>query len=85
MMKAVSQASRSTPLALDGSYLTTIQVSVSTGIPKNTLARWRKDGRGPRFVKHGKRIAYPANELEAWQMVRRQEQDAMKAWGLGSG
>src|SRR6266852_3320737 len=43
---------------LMASYLTPIQVSVRTGIPKSTLARWRKDGRGPRFVKHGGRIVY---------------------------
>ena len=40
------------------SYLTPIQVSVRTGIPKNTLAQWRKDGRGPIFVKCGGRIEY---------------------------
>jgi predicted site-specific integrase-resolvase len=47
-------------------YLTTIQASVRTGIPKNTLARWRREGRGPVFVKRGGRIEYPSRELEAW-------------------
>ena len=45
-------------------YLTPIQVSVRTGIAKTTLAKWRKDGRGPRFVKQGGRILYPSRELE---------------------
>jgi hypothetical protein len=51
---------------LDGSYLTPIQVSVRTGIPKTRLAAWRRDGRGPVFVKRGSRIEYPLRELEVW-------------------
>ena len=65
------------------SYLTPIQVSVRTGIPKSTLARWRKDGRGPRFVKHGGRIVYPSRELELWLENRRGKQAALEVWGSG--
>ena len=49
--------------------LTPIQVSMRLGIAKNSLARWRKHGRGPRFVKRNGRILYPPRELEAWLQV----------------
>jgi predicted DNA-binding transcriptional regulator AlpA len=55
------------------SYLTPIQVSVRTGITKAALAKWRRDGRGPVFVKHGRRIEYPSSELEAWLQAQRRE------------
>ena len=66
---------------LDGSYLTSIQASVRTGIPKTKLARWRRDGRGPVFVRRGGRIEYPARELEAWLREWRREEAAMEVWG----
>ena len=40
------------------SYLAPIQVSVRTGIAKTTLAKWRKDSRGPIFVKRRARIGW---------------------------
>jgi hypothetical protein len=55
-------------------YLTPIQVSVRTGIPKTTLAWWRRHGRGPVFVKRGARIEYPSRELEVWLQAWRREQ-----------
>jgi predicted DNA-binding transcriptional regulator AlpA len=64
-------------------YLTPIQVSVKLGITKNTLVRWRKDGRGPRFVKLGGRIVYPSRELESWLESRRRVQAAIEVWGSG--
>jgi hypothetical protein len=69
--------------ALDGNYLTPIQVSVRTGIPKTRLAAWRRDGRGPVFVKRGSRIEYPLWELEVWLESRRREQAAEEVWGSG--
>jgi predicted site-specific integrase-resolvase len=65
------------------SYLTPIQVSVRTGIKKSTLARWRRDGRGPIFVKRGTRIEYPAQALELWLRAWREEQAADELWGFG--
>jgi predicted DNA-binding transcriptional regulator AlpA len=58
------------------SHLTPIQVSVRTGIPKSTLARWRKDDVGPRFVRRGDRVAYPSREFEVWLETWRREQAA---------
>jgi excisionase family DNA binding protein len=33
---------------------------------ERTLARWRREGRGPRFTKEGSRILYPRSEVEGW-------------------
>jgi hypothetical protein len=77
----VSQPTRRA--VLDGSYLTPIQASVRTGIPKTKLARWRRDSRGPLFVKRGSRIEYPAWDLEVWLETWRTEQAALEVWGSG--
>ena len=80
----MNQPSRVSASALVGSsYLTPIQASVRTGIPKTKLARWRRDGRGPVFIKRGVRIEYPARELEVWLEAWRREQAADELWGSG--
>jgi hypothetical protein len=57
-------------------YLTAIQLSEWLGITKRTLAKWRRNSKGPRFVKRSRRILYPPAYLEAWLQVRRREQAA---------
>jgi len=32
-----------------------------------TLAVWRVQGRGPRFIKSGRRVLYPLPEIEAYE------------------
>ncbi len=39
-----------------------------------TLARWRVEGRGPRYRKHGQRIFYRVADLDAWSDA--QERDS---------
>jgi hypothetical protein len=56
---------------------------VRAGIPKTTLAWWRRHGRGPVFVKRGARIEYPSRELEVWLQAWRREQAIGKVWGSG--
>ena len=36
------------------------------GIARQTLARWRHEGSGPRFVKLGGLIFYRAGDVRAW-------------------
>lgn len=36
------------------------------GLSRGTLANWRTEGRGPRYVKSGKQILYRVSDLEAW-------------------
>lgn len=35
-----------------------------------TLANWRCQGIGPKYLKLGGKVFYPANELEAWENAR---------------
>ena len=36
------------------------------GIAQQTLARWRSEGQGPKFIKVGRRVAYRAGDVRAW-------------------
>lgn len=40
------------------------------GIARQTLARWRCEGGGPRFVKLGRLVFYRAGDLRAWIIER---------------
>lgn len=47
-------------------YLTDTQVSVRTGLARQTLANWRVTGYGPPFVRWGRVVRYPEAALVAW-------------------
>ncbi|MBR8000354.1 helix-turn-helix domain-containing protein [Burkholderia vietnamiensis] len=36
-------------------------------VSKNTLSNWRVQGRGPKFIKLGRKVLYPLPELEAFE------------------
>ncbi len=40
------------------------------GVHQNTLCKWRIAGRGPRFVKMGRRVAYRLSDIEKWANQR---------------
>ena len=42
------------------------EVSTYIDIPKNTLYRWRVDGKGPRGIRMGKHVRFRRSEVEAW-------------------
>ena len=46
--------------------LTAAHVSEMLGVAKQTLARWRDVGGGPKFVKIGVSVRYPAEEVAAF-------------------
>jgi len=39
---------------------------MGSGISVQTLARWRVEGRGPRFLKLGSRVVYQRSALDAF-------------------
>ncbi len=45
---------------------------------KNTLAKWRCQGRGPRFIKLGGRIRYRLSDVEAYLRERTVEPGALE-------
>lgn len=49
----------------------TKEVAELTGISEKTLYDWRKDGRGPGFIKHGKTVLYPREALQKFFVLER--------------
>ena len=47
-------------------YLTPKRVSEVFDIAIGTLANWRCQGRGPEYVKLGRKILYPIDSLDRW-------------------
>jgi hypothetical protein len=45
------------------------EVEASYRIPVGTLANWRNQGRGPGYIKYGRKILYPICELEKWCQI----------------
>lgn len=43
--------------------LSTEDAARALGIAPGTLANWRRQGRGPRFARVGRRVVYPIDEL----------------------
>lgn len=39
-------------------------------VNRGTLANWRAKGGGPRFIKLGRSVLYPLNEVEAFEQDR---------------
>ncbi len=50
-----------------GEILDTKQAAVFLGLRPGTLAVWRMEGRGPGYVKLGKRVVYRRDALERFQ------------------
>ena len=63
-IQQVSISPRSIPVLPDG-RLTADDAAAYLGLSPKTLAVWRCQGRGPRFVKFG-RVFYFQSDLDAW-------------------
>ncbi|MGH8953674.1 MAG: helix-turn-helix transcriptional regulator [Microbacterium sp.] len=65
-------------------YLMSIQeVADYTGIAVATLHTWRTSGKGPRAVKPGKRLRYPADLLMQWIKEQAERQWAQEEMADG--
>ena len=58
-------------------FLSTRQAAARLSISARTLEKWRVGGAGPRYVKLGRAVRYPAAELDAF--VLRQMRDSTSA------
>jgi excisionase family DNA binding protein len=56
-------------------FLTTDQAAFYIGLTSQTLKKMRRDGRGPRFRRHGRYVRYHIDDLDGWS----------KAAGVGGG
>ena len=45
---------------------TPIEVAEKYNIAVGTLANWRSQGRGPEYVKYGRKVLYPVSEMDRW-------------------
>lgn len=58
-------------MTFPGELLRPEAAALALGVAKQTLARWRCEGQGPRFVKIGRRlVAYRREDLDAWISAR---------------
>lgn len=37
------------------------------GVPEETLAYWRRIGKGPRYARFGRHVRYRASDVAAWE------------------
>ncbi len=47
-------------------FLNTAQAAFFVGLSRQALEKMRRQGRGPRFRKHGRYVRYHIADLEAW-------------------
>lgn len=52
-------------------YLTAEELFERTGIPVETLRRWRRHGQGPVPTKFGRSVRYQLADVEAWEKSSR--------------
>jgi hypothetical protein len=55
------------------------------GMNPKTLQRWRMEGRGPSYLKLGKRVNYPLNAVIAFEMCVQHVSTSQRAVTGGSG
>lgn len=48
-------------------HLTSKQLAGRWCMAEGTLANWRAQGRGPPFIRFGRRILYPLSEIERYE------------------
>lgn len=48
-------------------HLTAYQLADRWHMHPATLANWRVEGEGPKFIKLGRKVLYSLTEIEAWE------------------
>lgn len=57
--------------ASDGPFLTPEQTAGHLKVKKSTLEKWRIEGRGPAYRKHGSVIVYHIDDINEWSKSRK--------------
>ena len=63
---------------MENHWLSPEEIAERYGVPLATIYGWRTKGYGPRGVKIGRHVRYPADEVERW------EQELLKAAGTAA-
>ena len=53
------------------SLLTPVDVAKELGIPTSTLANWRYQGLGPRYLRIGRHVRYHPADVDEWLRAQR--------------
>jgi excisionase family DNA binding protein len=64
--KEVSMPEDSSKPASEKPFLTTKEAAAWLGLTSNTLEKWRVQGGGPPYRKHGRYVRYHLDDLVAW-------------------
>lgn len=51
--------------------LTTSDAAPVAGVAAKTLENWRSDGKGPRFIKAGRKVLYDPADIAVWKDANR--------------
>ena len=54
-------------------HLTQLELARRWAISPRTLERWRSTGRGPNFLRLGRRVVYRLEDIEAFELASRHE------------
>lgn len=57
-------------------YMPQTQAATFLGLSPRTLERFRVEGRGPAFLKLGRRVVYSRDDLVEWAEARRRQSTA---------
>jgi len=57
-------------------FLNTGQAAYYVGLARQTLEKMRREGRGPRFRKHGRYVRYHIADLDAWSEASGSQPDS---------
>lgn len=66
----LSQREPEKPPAHEADFLSEAEIARRTGISQRTLQGWRFSGRGPRFTRVGRKVLYPAADLQEFLRAR---------------
>src|SRR5437867_2957454 len=60
-------------MSLRGGLLSPVELAQNLELSPATLADWRAQGKGPAYLKTGRRIWYPKSEVEKWMRAQVRE------------
>lgn len=78
MSSSSEMVRRSVPAADKQSLMSPAELAAFLGgeFPEKTLANWRSQGSGPKFLKIGRHVRYRSADVEAWLSSREVEAGA---------
>lgn len=56
---------------MESTYLKPFQLAERWGVTVTTLSQWRWNGKGPCYLKMGRHVVYPIQDIEDFEQARR--------------